>query len=54
MTLTPEPPPGSPLANPVALGLLAPQIALEESRIEHKIDGYRYYPVLGAGLAYRF
>ncbi len=54
VTLTPEPPPGSPLDNPFALGLLAPAIAVEEGRIESKIEGYRYLPVLALGVAYRF
>jgi hypothetical protein len=54
VTLTPEPPPGSILNNPVALAALAPALALEESRIEQKIDGYRYFPVLSVGVAYHF
>jgi hypothetical protein len=54
VTLTPEPPPGSPLANPAALALLAPELAREEAKVEQKIDGYRYYPVLSLGISYRF
>lgn len=54
VTLTPEPPPGSLLNLPAARAALAPEIALEESRIESKIDGYRYFPVLAVGLSYRF
>ncbi len=54
VTLTPEPPPGSPLNSPAAMAALAPALALEEARVEQKIDGYRYYPVLAVGIAYRF
>ncbi|MBV8201837.1 MAG: hypothetical protein JOZ15_14535 [Acidobacteria bacterium] len=54
VTLAPEPPPGSPLDSPVAMALLAPQLAIEEGRVEQKIDGYRYYPVLAVGISYRF
>ena len=54
VTLTPEPPPGSPLNTPLAMSLLAPELAREEAKIESKIDGYRYYPVLTAGVSYRF
>ncbi|HYL05535.1 MAG TPA: hypothetical protein VE075_05825 [Thermoanaerobaculia bacterium] len=54
VTLTPEPPPGSPLNSPAAMALLAPELAREEARVEQKIDGYRYYPVLAVGVAYRF
>jgi hypothetical protein len=54
VTLTPEPPPGSPLNLPAAMALLAPQLAIEEGRVEQKIDGYRYYPVLSVGISYRF
>jgi hypothetical protein len=54
VTLTPEPPPGSPLNSPIALSLLAPSLAIEAAKIESKIDGYRYFPVLSLGLAYRF
>ncbi len=54
VTLTPELPPGSPLNSPAAQAILAPELAIEASRIEQKIDNYRYYPVLSAGLAYRF
>jgi hypothetical protein len=54
VTLTPEPPPGSPLNSPAAMALLAPELAREEARVEQKIDGYRTYPVLSAGISYRF
>jgi hypothetical protein len=54
VTLTPEPPPGSPLNSPAVMALLAPQLALEEANVEQKIDGYRYFPVLSVGISYRF
>ena len=54
VTLTPEPPPGSPLNSPAAMALLAPELAREAARVEQKVDGYRYYPVLSAGISYRF
>lgn len=54
VTLTPEPPPGSPLATPAGQALLAPEVSLEEARVEQKIDGYRYFPVLAVGISYRF
>jgi hypothetical protein len=54
VTLTPEPPPGSPLNSPAALALLAPALALEEARIEQKIDNYRYFPILAVGVGYHF
>jgi hypothetical protein len=54
VTLTPRPPPGSPLNNPIALALLAPELAREAARVESKIDGYRWFPVLAVGVSYRF
>jgi len=54
VTLTPEPPPGSPLNLPAAMALLAPELALEQAKVEQKIDGYRYFPVLSVGISYRF
>jgi hypothetical protein len=36
------------------MALLAPQPALEEAKVEQKIDNYRYFPVLKVGSSYRF
>ena len=54
VTLALEPPPGSPLNTPGVMALLAPELALEAARVEQKIDGYRYFPVLTVGISYRF
>jgi len=54
VSLTPEPPPGSPLNSPAAIAALAPELALEEAKVEQKIDNYRYFPVLTVGVSYRF
>jgi hypothetical protein len=36
------------------MALLAPELALEQAKVEQKIDGYRYFPVLSVGISYRF
>jgi len=54
VTLTIEPPPGSPFNSPAVMALLAPELALEAARVEQRIDGYRYFPVLTVGISYRF
>jgi hypothetical protein len=54
VTLTPVLAPGSPLNNPIARQLLDLAVAEEKRRAEKDLAGYKYYPVVGLGLAYRF